>query len=310
MKKKIALIFAGQGAQHVGMGKDLAENSPVAGSLFEQADTFLKNGFKDICFSGPEEKLTDTSYCQPALYVHGLALFEILKSKLPDFSFQYAAGLSLGEFTAHAAAGKLSFAEGLDLVATRGRLMQEACEATDGGMVTLLGADEEQAREVSQKSGLEMANLNCPGQIVLSGSKELIPKAVEVGNELGLKRVIPLKVTGAYHSSLMNTARDGLEKKLQQIKIEDNAIPVYANISGTPQKGEEAIKDSLVKQVTGSVLWEKCIRNMMADGVEEFIELGPGKVLAGLCKRIGTSSPCLSAGTYEDLEGVIDELKR
>ncbi len=302
--KKTALLFAGQGAQYVGMGKDLHAACPQAASLFDTADELLGDQFKSVCFDGPEETLTKTSYCQPALYVHGLALWKMLSGKFSDFQPTACAGLSLGEFTAHAAAGHFSFEDGLRLVHERGRLMQEACDATEGGMVTLIGATLEQAQALAEASGLQVANLNCPGQIVLSGEQTLVPDAVAKGKELGLKRVLPLKVAGAYHSRLMQSAQDGLAPCLEKTELTTNATPVYANVSGQPGADAAQIRSTLLQQVTGSVLWQTCIENMVRDGIEQFIELGPKGVLAGMCKRTCPDIPCISIGTAEDLEKI------
>ncbi|MDX6767031.1 MAG: ACP S-malonyltransferase [Candidatus Methylacidiphilales bacterium] len=305
---KTALLFSGQGAQHVGMGRDLVEVSPEAAVLYQEADRVLNNGFSTVCFDGPEERLTDTSYCQPALFVHGLALLALLRKEKPAFSFVATAGLSLGEFTAHTAAGHFSFADGLKLVAARGRLMQEACLATEGGMLTLIGATPLQAETLANTSGLQIANENCPGQIVLSGEKALIPAAVEKGKALGLKRVLPLNVAGAYHSRLMQSAQDGLAPVLQATPVSPNALPTFSNVTAQPALDEAAIRDTLLRQVTGSVRWQQCVEGLIASGVERFLELGPGKVLAGMCKRINKDIPCLSAGNAEELKGILHEL--
>ncbi|MFQ3670330.1 MAG: ACP S-malonyltransferase [Verrucomicrobiia bacterium] len=306
--KPTALLFAGQGAQHVGMGQDLAEAEPEARALFDQADALLGPDFSKICFTGPEATLTETRYCQPALYVHGLALLAILRKERPDFSFQAASGLSLGEFTAHAAAGTFSFEEGLRLVAARGAYMQEACEAAAGGMVTLLGATEEQARQVAAESGLEVANLNCPGQVVLSGPKEQIPAAVAAGQALGLRKVIPLNVAGAYHSRLMAPARAKLEPLLAEVPMQLPKVPVYGNVEAAPALEVVGIREALLRQVTGSVRWQACIEALRAAGITRFIELGPGKVLAGLVKRIDKDVACLSIGNLHDLKASLHEL--
>jgi len=231
--KKTALLFAGQGAQYVGMGKDLHATCPNAASLFDSADELLGDNFKSVCFGGPEDTLTKTSYCQPALYVHGLALWKMLSGKFPNFQPAACAGLSLGEFTAHAAAGHFSFEDGLKLVHERGRLMQEACNATEGGMVALVGATLEQAKELAESSGLQVANLNAPGQIVLSGEQKLVPDAVAKGKDMGLRRVLPLTVAGAYHSRLMQPAQNGLGPFLEKIELTSNETPVYANAHPT-----------------------------------------------------------------------------
>lgn len=307
--KRTALLFSGQGAQHVGMGRDLVDHHPEALALYAQADELLQNDFSKVCFDGPEGTLTDTSYCQPALFVHGLALLAILKKELPGFTFEATAGLSLGEFTAHTAAGHFTFTDGLRLVATRGRLMQEACMATQGGMLTLIGATEAQAAELAAASGLQIANINCPGQIVLSGEKKLIPAAVDQAKALGLKRVLSLNVAGAYHSRLMQLAQDGLAPVLQVTPVTCNAVATPANVTGTFPATPEDIRATLLTQVTGSVRWQACVEALIARGIERFIELGPGKVLAGMCKRINPSIPCLSIGTHSELQQALHELK-
>jgi [acyl-carrier-protein] S-malonyltransferase len=306
--KRTALLFSGQGAQHVGMGRDLVDHHPEALALYARADELLKNDFSKVCFDGPEATLTDTSYCQPALFVHGLALLAILQKELPHFTFEATAGLSLGEFTAHTAAGHLTFEDGLRLVAARGRLMQEACLATEGGMLTLIGATEAQAAELASASGLQIANINCPGQIVLSGEKALIPAAIDKGKALGLKRVIPLNVAGAYHSRLMQSAQDGLAPVLQATPFTPTAIVTPANINATFPTAADEIRATLLSQVTGTVRWQACVEALIARGIERFIELGPGKILAGMVKRIHPSIPCLSIGNHADLQGALHEL--
>ncbi len=304
----IALIFSGQGAQHTGMGKDLAAASTTARELYHEADSLLGVDFSQTCFEGPEERLTETRYCQPALYVHGLALLAVLKNHLPSFHFTATAGLSLGEFTAHCAAGHISFRDGLQLVAERGKLMQEACNRTQGGMLTLIGATPEQAIELARRSGLEVANYNCPGQVVLSGPKSLIPATLEHAKSLSLKRALPLNVAGAYHSSLMLTAQDGLAPHLDAATISANNLATYSNVTARPATTADEIRATLLQQVTASVRWQACIEQMIADGTTLFIELGPGKVLAGMCKRINNTIPCLSIGSLEELEGIIHEI--
>lgn len=302
--KKTALLFAGQGAQYVGMGKDLYTAHPLAAELFDSANSLLGDNFKSVCFAGPEETLTKTSYCQPALYVHGLALWKLLSSKFPEFQPVSCAGLSLGEFTAHAAAGHFSFEDGLKLVHERGRLMQEACDATEGGMVALVGATLEQATALAKSSGLQVANLNAPGQIVLSGEQQRIPDAVALGKEMGLRRVLPLTVAGAYHSRLMQSAQDGLGSFLEHTELTANSTPVYANVSGEPDADAASIRESLLKQVTGSVLWQTCIEHMIRDGVEQFIELGPKGVLKNMLKRTCPDIPCITIDKAADLENI------
>lgn len=307
--KQTALLFSGQGAQHIGMGKDLAEAFPSVRAVYEKSDALLGFKLSEACFEGPAEKLTGTDYCQPALFVHGLSLLQVIKEKLPSFAFQATAGLSLGEFTAHTAAGTFSFEDGLRLVAERGRLMQLACQASEGGMVSLIGGTHEQAEAVAKESGLEVANYNCPGQIVLSGEKGLIPEAVVKAKEMGLKKAVPLNVAGAYHSKLMQPAQDGLKPFLEKTPMKSPSVPVTSNVTGQFVSSEGEIRSLLLRQVTGSVRWESCIHTLLGLGIEHFIELGPGRVLEGLCRRIDKAIVCSSFGTLEELEKGLEALK-
>ena len=303
-----ALLFSGQGAQRVGMGADLAEASPAARKILELGSDILPADFSAVLRAGPEETLTRTAYCQPALYLHGLALLAVLQEKNPNFTFAATAGLSLGEFTAHAAGGTFSIEDGLRLVARRGTLMEEACAKTKGAMLALLGADEALAQRVAQASGWEVANLNGGGQIVLSGPAERIEAAQTAAKEAGVKRAIPLKVAGAYHSSLMTSAKEGLAEAIAKTNLKMPAVPVLSNFLGRPASSEAEIRSSLLEQVTGTVRWEACLKDLAGRGVTKLIELGPGGVLAGLAKKIVPDLPCHSAGTLAELEKVTHEL--
>ncbi|MFH1066431.1 MAG: ACP S-malonyltransferase [bacterium] len=309
MTRPTALLFSGQGAQHIGMGKDLAAVFPSVRALYEKSNAILGFDLSGVCFEGPVEKLTGTDYCQPALFVHGLALLQVIQEKLPGFSFQATAGLSLGEFTAHAAAGTFSFENGLRLVAERGRLMQIACQTSEGGMVSLIGGTHEQAETVAQQSGLEVANYNCPGQIVLSGEKRLIPEAVELAKHMGLKKAVPLNVAGAYHSKLMKPAQDGLRPFLEKTLMKPSSVLVTSNVTGHFVSSEAEVKDLLLRQVTGAVRWEACIHTLLGWGIEHFIELGPGRVLEGLCRRIDKEIVCYSFSNLEELEKGLEALQ-
>lgn len=280
------------------MGADLLEHSAAVRHLYNQADDTLGFPLSQYCFEGPEEKLTETAVCQPALYVHGLALLALTKEHAPDFKYAATAGLSLGEYTAHAAAGTFDFATGLNLVFHRGRLMQEACDATNGGMLALVGATAELGREIAREVDLDAANFNAPGQVVLSGELSKIPAAIEVAKARGIRKAIPLKVAGAYHSRLMKKAQEGLAPYLKDAKIGNPPMPVMANITGQEISDPEKIREALSAQVCGSVLWEDCIRSLIARGINEFIEFGPGGVLAGMVKRIDPAVHCVSIGTY------------
>ncbi|SDU19269.1 [acyl-carrier-protein] S-malonyltransferase [Verrucomicrobium sp. GAS474] len=300
---KRALLFSGQGAQHVGMGRDLTEVPEIA-ELYKKADAILGFPFSQISFEGPETRLTDTDVCQPALYVHGYALLTLALKEIPGFRFDAAAGLSLGEYTAHAAAGTFDFETGLRLVHRRGALMQEACKATEGGMLALLGADAPTAQAIAAESGIDVANYNCPGQIVLSGAKSQIPQAQEVAKAKGVRRALPLNVAGAYHSRLMASAEAALVPDLEKAAISMPRVPVPANFSGTPASDVAEIRTLLAKQVTGSVRWEESIRHLLASGITQFVEFGPGGVLAGFLKRIDpeAANHCISISNLNDFK--------
>jgi [acyl-carrier-protein] S-malonyltransferase len=304
-----ALLFSGQGAQKIGMGAELAGKSAAARALYEQADRQLGWSLSETSFRGPEARLIETRVCQPALYVHGLALlaaYQEIAGK--PMRFEAAAGLSLGEYTAHAAAGTFSFETGLRLVAERGRLMQEACESTVGTMITLLGATPEQARAVADACDVDVANFNCPGQIVLSGGKDKMAGVADAAKEQGVRKVIPLKVAGAYHSRLMTAAAEGLAPFLAKAEIGNPRVPVVANFTADIVPSPEQIRPALEAQVCGSVCWEESIRRLLAMGINHFVECGPSAVIAGLVRRISADTHCFSLETYDDLVKHADAL--
>ena len=283
---KTALLFAGQGAQVVGMGRDLAESHPTAKALFAQADQALGYDMSGICFSGPEEELVRTEHAQPAIYLVGWVALQLLREQTPLLAFDATAGLSLGEFTALAAADVLGFEEGLRIVRRRGEVMQDACEGSSGGMVAIVGLDEEAVRSVCDQAGVSLANLNCPGQIVVSGAADKMDAACDAAKAAGAKRAIPLPVAGAYHSPLMQPARAGLAEALAKVELSEPSVPVYSNVTGQVHASGGTIAGTMVDQITSPVKWETCIRAMIADGVTRFIELGPGTALSGFMRRI------------------------
>jgi [acyl-carrier-protein] S-malonyltransferase len=285
MPKKIALLFAGQGAQTVGMGRDLAEQFPTAANLFQKADDVLERKLSEIAWNGPIEDLTKTSNCQPALFVHGLACLSVLRELAGNFPIGGAAGLSLGEMTAHAAAGTFDFANGLQLVQRRGELMDEACEKTSGGMAALIGAEENVVRQLAADEDVDVANINAPGQIVISGELAKVEAAVGVAKEYGIRRATMLNVAGAYHSRLMETAYEKLGAVLQHVPIQPPSFPVISNVTGDEVRTPVEIRRTLQDQVTGTVRWLDCMERLAALGCDFFVELGPGGVLAGLLRR-------------------------
>jgi [acyl-carrier-protein] S-malonyltransferase len=283
--KKIALMFAGQGAQVVGMGKDLADQFPVAAELFRRADEILGGKLSDIAWNGPLEELTKTSNCQPALFVHGLACLSILRELAGDFPIGGAAGLSLGELTAHAAAGTFDFENGVKLVQQRGTFMDEACSATVGGMAAMIGADENAVRQLADEEDVDVANINSPGQIVISGELAKVEAAVAVAKEHGIRRATLLNVAGAYHSRLMESAYQKLGAALLEVQMQLPQFPVVSNVTGSEVRTLPEIRQTLQDQVTSTVRWVDCMERLAALGCDLFVELGPGGVLAGLLKR-------------------------
>ncbi len=267
------------------MGKSLAESSDSARAIYEQANHILGWDLTNISFDGPEEKLTETGVCQPALFVHGVALHRVLQDQGKMPHIDAALGLSLGELTAYCVAGVYDFEAGLKIVAERGRLMQEACEMSNGSMAAIIGESRERVSELCSEFDIQAANFNAPGQIIISGEKSRVATAVEAGKERGMKRVIPLNVAGAYHSRLMEPARERFAAYLADIPFSTPNLKVYTNTTGAAITDPAEIKAALVKQVVSSVLWEDCTRAAVAAGATELWELGPGKVLAGLARR-------------------------
>src|SRR5712691_6394060 len=282
---KIALLFAGQGAQVVGMGRDLADQFPVAADLFRRADEILGRNLSEIAWNGPLEELTKTSNCQPALFVHGLSCLSILRELAGDFPIGGAAGLSLGEMTAHAAAGAFDFENGLKLVQKRGSFMDEACAATVGGMAAMIGADENAVRQLADEEDVDVANINSPGQIVISGELAKVEAAVAVAKEHGIRRATMLNVAGAYHSRLMESAYEKLGAALLEVQMQLPQFPVISNVTGREVKTLPEIRQTLQDQVTSTVRWSDCMERLVDLGCDFFVELGPGGVLAGLLKR-------------------------
>ena len=302
---KTALLFAGQGAQAVGMGKDLAASFPTARAWFDRANAALGYDLAAVCFEGPEPELTRTENAQPAIFLVSWVAFELLKERVPALSFQAAAGLSLGEFTALAAAGAMGFEDGLRVVRQRGRFMQEACEATRGGMAAIIGLDEAPTREVCAQAGVVLANLNCPGQLVISGATANIAHACELAKARGARRALALPVAGAYHSPLMASAQPKLQAELERVAINPPAVPVISNVTAEPHGAADTIRARLVEQVTSSVRWEESMRALLAQGFTRFIELGPGTALSGFMKRIDKQAQVLNVADVSSLEHTV-----
>ena len=267
------------------MGRDLAEQFPTAAELFQKADDFLGRKLSEIAWKGPIEDLTKTSNCQPALFVHGLACLSMLRELAGEFPIGGAAGLSLGEMTAHAAAGTFDFATGLRLVQRRGELMDEACAMTNGTMAAMIGGAENDVRQLAADEDVDVANINAPGQIVISGERAKVEAAVGVAREYGIRRATLLNVAGAYHSRLMESAYEQLGAALQHVPMQPLRFPVISNVTGAEVRTPIEIRRTLQDQVTGTVRWLDCIERLAKLGCDFFIELGPGGVLAGLLRR-------------------------
>ncbi|MFL6530825.1 MAG: ACP S-malonyltransferase [Chthoniobacterales bacterium] len=306
---KIALLFAGQGAQTVGMGRDLAEEFGTARALFERGDQILGRPLSEIAWNGPLEELTKTSNCQPALYVHGLACLAALREVVPTLQIEAAAGLSLGEWTAHAAAMTFDFATGLKLVEQRGRLMDEACAATAGAMAAMIGADEGAVRQLAADTDVDVANLNAPGQIVISGEAAKVEMAVSLAKEHGIRRATLLNVAGAYHSRLMNSAFVQMGDALIDAELQVPRFPIVSNVTGAVVDTLPEIRQTLQDQITGTVRWTDCIETLLGRGCDLFLELGPGGVLAGLMQRIRKGVNAISVSDSASVQACAEKLK-
>src|SRR5438552_6106817 len=309
MTKKVALLFAGQGAQTVGMGKDLAEQYPTAGDLFRRADDILGRKLSKIAWNGPIEELPKTSNCQPALYVHGFACLAVLRELAGNFPIGGAAGLSLGEMTAHAADDTFDFANGLKLVQRRGELMDEACAATSGAMAAMIGADENAVRALAADTDVDVANINATGQIVISGERAKVETAIGMAKEHGIRRATLLNVAGAYHSRLMEMAYRKLGEVLAEVPMKTPRFAVISNVTGDEVTTPEEIRRTLQDQVTGTVRWLDCMERLAELGCDFFMELGLGAVLAGLLRRTRNGADVMSVSDSASVRACAEKLR-
>lgn len=305
---KLAFIFPGQGAQYTGMGKEFYDTFSLARQTFEEADDLLQRNLSKIILNGPDDVLTETKNNQAAIFVVSMALLRVLQQECPQYKPSVCAGLSLGEYTALAAAQKMSFADCLTLVQHRGAFMNDACEKTRGGMAVVLGLEgaevEELVRNANLPNDLWVANFNCPGQVVIAGTVRGLEKGSELAQKKGAKRVLPLQVHGAFHSGLMKEAEARLEPYIRQAAIRESRVELVMNVPGDFVQEVEQIRSNLVKQVTHSVRWEQGVRRMAERGVEKFIEIGCGKTLSGFNKRIGVAS--VSIENLSDLKKCVE----
>jgi [acyl-carrier-protein] S-malonyltransferase len=300
---KIAYVFPGQGAQWVGMGRDLYQGFPSAKTVFDQADESLDFPLSKLCFDGPEDELLQTVNAQPAIVTVSFACLQAMR-ETSQLEPAFVAGHSLGEYTALAAASVLDFAATVYLARERGRLMHEAGQMTPGGMAAVIGLDEAVLSELCTESGARIANINCPGQIVISGAEDKLAKAMELAKAGGAHRVIPLQVSGAFHTSLMQPAVDGMAEIIAKLSFNQPTIPIIGNTTAQPLTTAEAVKEELLKQLCNCVLWQRSVEYMLGDGVSSFIELGPGRVLAGLIKRIDRDVNIINIGDAEAVKNI------
>ena len=304
--QKIAFLFPGQGSQYVGMAKDYFDAFPVAKQVFQEADDTLGRDLSSVVFNGPETLLTETKNSQLGIYVASYAILKTILHLFPQLKPAACAGLSLGEYTALTASGRLTFSDGLPLVGYRGQYMNDACEKTQGTMAVVLGLDgttvEDMVKEVNLPNDLWAANFNCPGQVVISGTLKGIEAGTIAAKAKGAKRVLPLQVYGAFHSGLMKLAEERLTPHIENINLADSSCGLVMNVPGVFVKTPEDIRQNLIRQVTQSVRWEQGIQAMMSQNVDLYIEFGCGKTLAGFNKRIGVTAPCVSVEKIEDIK--------
>jgi len=299
----VAYLFSGQGSQYAGMGKDLYENFPESRAIFDRAQSLLDFDLKQVCFEGPEEQLKITRISQPAIVTVSIAAFEAFRVKnktTPGFM----AGLSLGEYSALIASGSLTFEDGIRLIKRRGELMDAAAKKYPGKMAAVLDLAVDKIKEICASSAAEIANLNCPGQVVITGKSEAIDRAIDLCNSAGAKRVIPLEVSGAFHSSLMSEASDGLKEALEKTALAKPLVPVISNYTALPQDKVVQIRENLVQQVRSSVRWEDSMRFILSKGITQFYEFGPGKVLKGLMRKIDAGAQVVNIEKKADLDSI------
>lgn len=303
------LVLAGQGAQSVGMGRELAEAHPECRALFQEADEVLGYGLSKICFEGPDPELTRSDRCQPAIFVTSVACHAALRKQMPDLAFSGMAGLSLGEWSALHLAGVLSFRDALKALEARGRFMQEACQARAGGMVSVLGLSTEALQKVCADADVEMANINSGEQVVLSGELEAVKKAEQLAIAAGAKKTIMLNVAGAFHSRLMAPAAEKLAEVLQGIEFRAPSVPVVANVTGLPHGDPASIRRTMLQQITQPVKWLQCIEWFRGQGAKMYVECGPGRVLSSLIKRIDSGAAITNIQDSQSLAKAVEAIK-
>ena len=302
---KVAYVFPGQGSQWVGMGRDLYGDFAVAKAVFDPADEVLGFSLSRLCFEGPEDELRQTINAQPAILVVSWACLEAAREVSRDFpSPVFVAGHSLGEYTALAVAEVLDFATTVYLARERGRLMHEAGQKRPGSMAAIIGLDEVLLSEVCQETDTRIANINCPGQLVISGALENLGKAVDLAKAKGAPRTIPLQVSGAFHTPLMQSAVDGMTEIISTLSFSDPATPIIGNTTAQPLTTADAIKEELLRQLCNCVQWQRSIEYMIDNGVSTFVEIGPGKVLTGLIKRINNNVELMNVGGVEAIKDI------